>query len=95
MYIVIFRAKIRQLDAEYSATAQRMRELALNEFGCSEFHAVMEGNEEVALSYWPDQASIQAWRAHPEHRKAQQLGKDKWYASYSVEVAKIERAYNG
>ncbi len=95
MYIVIFRAKVRQLDAEYSATTKRMHELALSEFGCIEFHAVTEHDQEVALSYWPDLASIHAWRMHPEHRMAQQLGKEKWYAAYSVEVTKVERAYKG
>ncbi len=95
MYVVIFRAKIRQFDAEYSAMAKRMRELALSEFGCTGFHAVTEGEQEVALSYWPDEVSIRAWRAHPEHRQAQQLGKEKWYETYSVEIARIERSYAG
>lgn len=93
MYVVIFRAQIRELDDQYSATAARMRELALSEFGCLAFHAVSEGREEVALSYWPDEASIRAWKNHPEHVLAQQLGRERWYESYSVEVAQITRQY--
>lgn len=93
MYVVIFRAQIRELDGQYSATAARMRELALTEFGCLAFHAVAEGQEEIALSYWPDEASIQAWKNHPEHMLAQQLGRERWYESYSVEVAQISRQY--
>ena len=93
MLVVIFRATINQLDAEYSATAERMRELALSEFGCIAFHSIAEGSEEITLSYWPDDASIRRWRAHPEHLEAQQTGKDRWYESYSVEVARVERAY--
>lgn len=93
MLVVIFRATVRELDAEYSQMAARMRELALLEFGCLDFHAVSEGPHEVALSYWPDAASIQAWRAHPEHVEAQRLGRERWYASYSVEVAEVGRAY--
>jgi len=93
MYLVIFRATIRNLDAEYHQTAARMRELALNEFGCIEFHSVTEGDNEVSLSYWPDSASIQAWKAHPEHQRAQRLGRERWYETYSVEVAQVERAY--
>ncbi|MEY4753028.1 MAG: hypothetical protein RJA44_703, partial [Pseudomonadota bacterium] len=34
MHVVIFRASIRQLDAEYSASAARLRELALTRYGC-------------------------------------------------------------
>lgn len=93
MYLVIFRATIRQPDPEYSQTAARMRELALNEFGCLGFHSVTEGKEEISLSYWPDEASIQTWKTHPEHQRAQQLGRERWYEHYSVEVARIERAY--
>jgi len=93
MLVVIFRATINQLDAEYSATAERMRDLALTEFGCLAFHSISEGSEEITLSYWPDDASIRRWRAHPEHLEAQRTGKDRWYESYSVDVAKVERAY--
>ena len=94
VYVVIFRARIRGLDAEYAAMAARMRELALERFGCLEFHAVTEGEHEVALSYWPDEASIRAWKAHPEHLLAQQAGRERWYESYSVQVARIEREYH-
>jgi len=93
MLVVIFRARIKKIDERYSKTASRMRELALQEFGCLAFYALMEGHEEVALSYWPDEQHVQAWRAHPEHRKAQKLGQSEWYESYSVEVARIERSY--
>ena len=93
MYVVIFKATIRQLDAQYSATAARMRTLALSEFGCLAFHALCEGDQEIALSYWPDEASIRAWKQHPEHQAAQQLGRERWYANYSVQVARIERDY--
>jgi heme-degrading monooxygenase HmoA len=93
MFVVIFRARVRQFDAEYSRVAARMRELALGQFGCLEFHAVTEGDDEVALSYWPDEQSIRAWRNHPEHVLAQQAGRDRWYESYSVQVAQITRQY--
>lgn len=95
MYVVIFRARVRAFDAEYSRTASRMRELALAQFGCLDFHAVTEGDNEVALSYWPDEAAIRAWRAHPEHVLAQQAGRERWYASYTVQVANITREYQG
>ncbi|GGD74550.1 antibiotic biosynthesis monooxygenase family protein [Lacimicrobium alkaliphilum] len=94
MFVVIFRAKVREFDDEYSQTAARMRELAIKEFGCLEFSAVTEGSDEVALSYWPSEEHIRRWRAHPEHRAAQQRGKEKWYASYSVQVAEISRQYS-
>jgi heme-degrading monooxygenase HmoA len=95
VYVVIFRAKVRSHDAEYAEVAARMRELALGEFGCIEFHSVTEGGDEVALSYWPDEASIRAWKAHPEHLLAQQAGRERWYESYAVQVARVTREYRG
>lgn len=93
MYVVIFKAKVRQFDDEYSQMAERMRDLALTEFGCLEFNAVTEGDQEIALSYWPSEEHIKAWKQHPEHLAAQQLGKERWYESYSVEIAEIMRSY--
>lgn len=93
MYVVIFRAKVRVLDEEYSRVAARMRELALSQFGCVEFHAVTEGQDEVALSYWPSEEAIRAWKSHPEHVLAQQAGRERWYVSYSVQVAAVTREY--
>lgn len=92
-WVVIFRAQVKAQDPHYSAMAQRMRELALNEFGCLAFHCCTEGDQEIALSYWPDEASILAWRHHAEHVAAQREGRAHWYGSYQVEVAQIQRAY--
>jgi heme-degrading monooxygenase HmoA len=93
MFVVIFRAKARALDTEYAAVAARMRDLALQQFGCLDFCAVTEGDQEIALSYWPDEASIRAWKQHADHLMAQQLGRERWYASYTVQVAEVKRAY--
>jgi heme-degrading monooxygenase HmoA len=93
MFVVIFRAKVRQTDLEYSQVAARMRELALSQFGCLEFTAVTEGKDEIALSYWPSEEHIRAWKAHSEHVLAQQLGRERWYESYTVQVAEVTREY--
>ena len=93
MYVVIFRARVRQFDAEYTAMAAQMRELALQQFGCLSFTAATEGDQEIAVSYWPDEASILAWKQHAEHLEAQQLGRNRWYASYEVDIAEVKRSY--
>ena len=93
MYAVIFRAVIRELDAEYAAMASRMRDLAINEYGCVEFVACSEGQHEIAVSYWESEAQIQKWKQNAEHLIAQEKGRSKWYQSYSVEVMEVVRAY--
>jgi len=93
MFVVIFRARVRHADDEYTRVAARLRELALHQFGCTEFVSALDGADEIALSYWPDAASIAAWKRHGEHVLAQELGRERWYEGYVVEVAEITRAY--
>lgn len=93
MFVVIFRAKTRDLDPEYSALAPKLRDLALSQFHCLEFVSACEGDQEIALSYWNSEADIKAWKAHAEHLVAQQLGRERWYESYHVQIAEIRREY--
>lgn len=93
-YVVIFKAKIKALDEQYSQTAQLLREKALSQFNCQKFEAISEQDFEIALSYWDCLADIQAWHLDAEHQVAQQLGKEQWYQSFSVEICKIERHYS-
>ena len=94
MYAVIFKAQINTLDENYSKTAQRMRELATNKYGCIEFVAVTEGNTEIAISYWENQEQIKEWKQDTEHLVAQELGRSTWYKSYRVEVVEVVREYS-
>lgn len=93
MYAVIFRARIKALDAEYEKTAQRMRDLALSEYGCLQFTSACEGGQEIAISYWPDLDTIKKWKQAAEHLVAQQLGRSKWYSCYQVQVVEVLRSY--
>ena len=94
MYVVIFRARVGELDEEYNATITRMKQLAFDEYGCLEFYALANNDERVALSYWRSHDDILAWKSNLEHAEAQSKGRRKWYQSYSVEVAEISRNYN-
>jgi heme-degrading monooxygenase HmoA len=48
----------------------------------------------ITISYWADDAAAIAWRDHPEHTAIRDHGRSLWYDSYSVNVARIERAYD-
>lgn len=91
MYAVIFRARIKEFDEDYGVLAARLRKRAQEEYGCLEFVSLAEGREEVAISYWESEEQIRAWKRDPEHIRAQQLGREKWYESYSVQVTKLVR----
>ena len=95
MYAVIFTATVGDQDSRYRKMAGQLRDLAMAGFGCTDFISVTEGEQEIAISYWPDEDAIQDWKQQAEHRVAQQLGKEGWYKHYRVEVVKILRAYDG
>lgn len=92
MYAVIFHAEIDQLDTQYTEAAERMRNLA-RDYGCKEFISCLEGDAEIAISYWETEAQIKAWKQDIEHLAAQEKGRKHWYRSYRVQVTKIERQY--
>lgn len=94
MFAVIFRAEIAVLDAEYVAMAEKMRDLALGQYGCVEFTACTEGVHEIAISYWENESQIRAWKENSEHLLAQGKGRSKWYKSYSVQVTEVVREYD-
>ncbi len=93
MFAVIFEAEIAEMDAEYTAMAQRMRQLAMNKYGCQRFVACAEAGRELAISYWQNEAQISAWKQDPEHLRAQVAGKNRWYKSYRVQVVEVVREY--
>ncbi len=94
MYAVIFRAEINELDSSYSKMAKEVRNLALTEYGCSEFVVVTEGKYEIGISYWQDESSIQLWKENSRHLVAQEQGASKWYKNYRVQVVEIIREYS-
>jgi len=49
----------------------------------------------ITLSYWTSLQAIAAWKAHAEHRIAQETGSRKWYRHYETRIARVERAYSG
>lgn len=94
MYAVIFRATVRAFDDDYEGMGPRLRELALNDYGCVDFQAVMEGDQEIAISMWRSEADIKRWKASAEHQLAQRLGRERWYAHYTVQVVEVQRQYS-
>lgn len=47
----------------------------------------------ITVSYWKNMEAIRKWRENVEYLAAQKLGKQEWYKSYKVRVAKVERDY--
>ncbi|WP_312375314.1 antibiotic biosynthesis monooxygenase family protein [Pseudomonas oryzihabitans] len=77
-------------DPDYEAMAARMVELAQAQPGFLGMESVrgVDGLG-ITLSYWIDQAAVAAWGTHPEHRRAQRLGHERWYRWHDTRVMRL------
>jgi heme-degrading monooxygenase HmoA len=89
VFAVIFKATIAEFDDEYYQTADSLKRLAFEKYGCLDFTSVTQGHEEIAISYWQSEQHIREWKNDPLHRLAQARGRDKWYQSFSVEICEV------
>lgn len=89
-YAVIFTSELGDDHDGYEETAELMLALAKNQPG---FLGVESARNKtgITVSYWKDLESIRQWKEHPEHRKAQETGRRKWYKSFTTRVARVER----
>ncbi len=87
MYLVVFRNR-KRLDLEaahYAADAERMAALAARQPGYLSFKSyTAEDGEVVAISEWADEAAAHAWGKNPDHAAVQVLGREKYYAEYTL-----------
>lgn len=91
-YAVIFTSlQTDDLDG-YVDMANKMESLAQQQDGYLGIESARQGFG-ITVSYWRDLASIKNWKAHVEHLNAQQQGQSRWYSSYRVRIAKVERDY--
>ena len=93
---VIFASQRTPEDHAYSATAERMVELAQTMPGYLGIESARGADGfGITVSYWKDEESIRNWKAHFEHQAAQDRGKREWYEHYELRIARVERAYLG
>lgn len=95
-YAVIFanRRRTPEIDVGYAETAARMVALAEGRPGFIGIESARGADGfGITVSYWRDEASIAAWKADAEHSLARESGRSRWYAGFTLRVAKVERAY--
>jgi heme-degrading monooxygenase HmoA len=92
-YAVIFTSLRTDGDNDYSTMADRMVELAKIQDGFLGVESVREGLG-ITVSYWKDIDAIKKWKNNIEHTKARSIGREIWYKSFKVRIAKIETDYN-
>ena len=57
------------------------------------FQSVTDDGKLLALSFWRDEAAVDAWRNRLEHRRVQQASRDTVFADYRLRVARVVRDY--
>lgn len=57
------------------------------------FESLSQKGKYVSISYWRDEAAVQAWRSHLQHQEAQRKGRQDIFADYRIRVAHILRDY--
>jgi len=92
-YAVIFSSERTRLESGYAEMSRRMMELATLQPGFLGVDSARSDGLGITVSYWRDESSIRAWKDQLDHREAQRLGREKWYARYCVRVARVERDY--
>jgi len=93
-YAVIFTSQRSEVDDGYHEMAERMEELAQRQAGFLAMDSA-RGPDGIGITvaYWKDEESIKKWKQHVEHLQAQREGRQRWYRSYQMRIAKVERAY--
>lgn len=96
-YCAVVFSSLRRDDREgvaYTEVAARMHALAAQQEGFLGVESVRDAEGAgITVSYWRDEAAIAVWRRHVEHAVTRETGRARWYASYALRVARVERAY--
>lgn len=82
--------------ARYFALAEALRPrlAAIDGFVSVErYESLSRPGSFLSLSFWRDEAAVQAWRREEAHRASQQAGRDGVFEDYRIRVAAVVRDY--
>ena len=96
MVVVVFRSRLKPgIEKEIEEADARMAELAATMPGFVSYRQYASADGEgVAVVEFESHETVAAWRAHPEHREAQRLGRERWFAEYRISVCDVARDYS-
>ncbi|VXC70526.1 antibiotic biosynthesis monooxygenase family protein [Pseudomonas sp. 8O] len=97
MLAVIFEVQAKPgLQQDYLDLAGELRPLLAEQPGfisIERFQSLTQPGKILSLSFWQDEAAIQAWRQRDEHRRAQTAGREEVFSHYRLRVAQVLRDY--
>jgi heme-degrading monooxygenase HmoA len=96
MIITIARNRLRpEHQAEYYALAARMLELckAMPGFVRRTAFETPDG-ERIGITEFASEETHRAWQQHPEHQLAIQLGRERFYSEFQIQVCSVVKDYD-
>lgn len=81
---------------EYLTESTRLRELlpSVDGFlGIERYASEAEPGKYVAIGFFRDESAVEAWRNTPAHRRAQALGRSRFFTNYRLRMATVVRDY--
>jgi heme-degrading monooxygenase HmoA len=93
MTVVVFRSRIRpDASGEFLDLAEQMLSLAKEMPGFVSYKVYTSPDgERVSIHEWESPEFLRAWREHPEHRRVQALGRERYYQEYTSYVCEAPR----
>lgn len=99
MTVTLFWSHLRDdAQPDYGEWATRMEKLARAMPGFVSFKTFRaEDGERLSVIAFENEEALRAWREHPEHREAQRLGRERFYADYRIQTCSVtrERSFRG
>jgi heme-degrading monooxygenase HmoA len=96
MMVILFRSKLTDTDPEGYARMAAAMDAHVRTFDgfidAKSFRA--EDGERLTVVWWRDEASLKVWATDAKHRVAQNLGRERWYEYYKLDIAEIVRVSN-
>ena len=93
-YVIVFKSKLRPgVEAEYGKRGEEIYKIAAGMPGLisAEDYTGADGAR-VSIIEFDTLEHLHAWRDHAEHLRAQQEGRDKFYAMYSIQICQVQRS---
>jgi len=89
--VTVFRSRLRPgSEPEYQTLARKMEGIARAMPGFVDFKTFTSADgERVSVVVFANTDTHNAWRDHPEHRAAQQVGRDRLYSSCHIAVCAL------
>ena len=94
MMVTVFRSRLRaESIEEYLKMSAKMNELASSMPGyVSHKGFTAEDGERVTIVEFESEETHRAWAELPAHRKAQQLGRERYFSEFSIHICKSLRS---